>query len=165
MYSKLLQSNIDDFESLKWRLKFLVSMWICASSITFLEHAWVNSARVTVIIWANLYKTPTCLVDVQSTVNTTVKTLKSIRNDESFDLFWEKALTHAKRLDENEPTLPRQRPQPKFKQNYFGYGNDKEAVHTCPKVLYHKYYFEAFDMVINCIEDDFDQEDFKMDAL
>ena len=33
--------------------------------------------------------------------NATVETLKSIRNDERFDLFWEKVLTHAKRLDES----------------------------------------------------------------
>ena len=40
-----------------------------------------------------------------------------------------------------------------------------EAVHTCPKDLYRKHCFEAFDTVINCIEDRFDHKDFKMYAL
>ena len=104
-------------------------------------------------------------VDGRCTANATVETLKGIRNGKSFDLFWEKVLTHAKRLDVNEPTLPRQRSQPRSMQNYFGYGKGKEAVHTCPKDLYRKHYFEAFDTVINCIENRFDQEDFKMYAL
>ena len=75
-------------------------------------------------------------VDGRCTANATVETLKSIRNDESFDLFWEKVLTHAKRLDVNEPTLPRQRSQPRsMQEDYFGYGKGKEAFHTCPKDL------------------------------
>ena len=46
-------------------------------------------------------------VDGWFTANATVETLKSIINDESFALFWEKVLPYAKRLDVNEPTLPR----------------------------------------------------------
>ena len=41
----------------------------------------------------------------------------------------------------------------------------KEAVHTRPEDLYRKHCFEAFDTVINCIEDRFDHKDFKMYAL
>ena len=93
------------------------------------------------------------------------KHLKVLEMDESLDLFWEKALTHAKRLDVNDPTLPRQRSQPRAMQNYFGYGKGKEAVHTGPKDIHRKYYFEAFHTVINCITDRFDQENLKMDAL
>ena len=93
------------------------------------------------------------------------KTLESIRNDESFDLFWEKVLTHAKRLDMNEPTLPRKSSQPRSMQNYFGHGNGKEAVQTCPKNFYRKHCFEAFDTMINWIESRFDQEDLKMYAF
>ena len=65
----------------------------------------------------------------------------------SFDLFWEKMLTHAKRLNVNEPTLPRQRSQPRSMQDYFEYGKGKKAVHTCSKNLYRKHYFEVFDTV------------------
>ena len=96
-----------------------------------------------------------CVVYGWCTADASVETLKSIRNDESFAWFWEKVLTHAKRLDANEPTLPRQRSQPISMQDYFGYGKGKKVVHKCPKDLYHKHYFEAFDTMINCIEDCF----------
>ena len=105
------------------------------------------------------------VVDDWCTANATVETLKIIRNDESFDFFGKKTLTHAKRLDINKPTLCRQRSQPRAMQNYFGYGKGKEAVHTGPKDIHRKYYFEAFQTVINCITDRFDQENLKMDAL
>ena len=104
-------------------------------------------------------------VDGRCTTNATVETLKSIRDDESFDLFWEKVLTHAKILDVNKPTHPKRRSQPRSMQEWFGYGKGKEGVHTCRKDLYRKHYFEAFDTVINCIEDRLNQEDFKMYAL
>ena len=55
--------------------------------------------------------------------------------------------------------------QPRAMQNYFVYRKDKEAVPTCSKDLYHKFYFQASDTVINCIEDRFDEEDFKMHPL
>ena len=105
------------------------------------------------------------VINGRCTTNATVETLESIRNDDSFDLFWEKVLTHAKRSDMNEPILPRQRSQPRSMQDYFGHGKGKEVVHTCHKDLYRKHYFEAFDTVINCVEDHFDLEDFKMYAL
>ena len=87
-----------------------------------------------------------CAVDGLCTASDTVETLKSIRNDMRFDLFWEKVLTHAKRLDES--TLHWQRSKSRSIQDYFGYGKGKEAVHTCSKDFYCKHYFEAFDTVI-----------------
>ena len=35
------------------------------------------------------------VIDGRCTANATVETLKSIRNDERFDLFWKNPLTHA----------------------------------------------------------------------
>ena len=75
-------------------------------------------------------------VNGRCTANATVETLKSIRNDESFDIFWEKVLTHPKRLDVNETNLPGQRSQPRSMQDYFEHVKDKEVIHTCPKDLY-----------------------------
>ena len=74
-------------------------------------------------------------------------------------------MTLAKRLDVNKPILPRQRSSPRSMQDYFRFKKARDAVHTCPKDLYHKHYFEAFDTVISCIDDRFDQEDFKMYTL
>ena len=43
----------------------------------------------------------------------TVKTLMSIRSEESFQYFWEKALSHAQTLNVSDPQLPRKRKIPK----------------------------------------------------
>ena len=37
----------------------------------------------------------------------TITTLKSLRNNASFDLYWKKTIAAASNLDVNEPTLPR----------------------------------------------------------
>ena len=55
-------------------LKFMASMWICARSITYLKHTWVNSNLSDVDGWC--------------AANAIVEALKSIRNDENFELFW-----------------------------------------------------------------------------
>ena len=78
----------------------------------------------------SLQNTNLCAVDGWCIANATVETLKSIINDESFDLFWEKVLEHAKRLNVNKLTLPRQRSQPRTMQDYFWYGKGKEVVHA-----------------------------------
>ena len=61
--------------------------------------------------------------------------------------------------------IPKERSQPTSLREYFGYGKDKVANHETLKDLYQKHYFEAFYTVINCIEDQFNQEDFKMYAM
>ena len=72
-------------------------------------------------------------VDGRCTANATVETPKSIRNDETWWVFWEKLLAHDNGLEVNKPSLPRQRSQPRSIQDYFGYGKGKEAVCICPK--------------------------------
>ena len=104
-------------------------------------------------------------VDGRAIALSTVKTLKTLRHDGKFDLFWEKVTTHQKRLQAGEPKLPRNRRQPKTMTDYFGYGNGAETMYTCPKDYYRKQYYEAVDAAINCIEDRFDQEDFQMYGL
>ena len=55
--------------------------------------------------------------------------LKSIRNDESFDIVWEKVISNAKAL----------------------------AVTDTPKTHYRLSYYEDFDIIINCTEGRFNQ--------
>ena len=107
-----------------------------------------------------LQKQDLSAVDGRHIARATVKTLQGIRSDKDFDLFWEKILTHAKRLGVCDPTLPRKRSQPKSLKDYFGFGSSKETEYSCPKDLYRKHYFESFDTVINCFENRFEQEDF-----
>ena len=90
--------------------------------------------------------------------------MTSIRAEEDFDLFWENVIKHGERLEADKPALPRKRRQPKTMTDYFGYGTGDETVYSCPKDYYRRQYFEAFDNVINCIEERFDQEDFQMYA-
>ena len=59
-------------------------------------------------------------VDGRNIASATVKTLKSIRTDESFDLFWDKVPKHVERLGVSEPKLPRRKTQPKSLTDYFG---------------------------------------------
>ena len=103
--------------------------------------------------------------DGRCVADATVKTLKTIRDDNSFDLFWEKVLKHAQRLGVDDPKLPRRRNQPKNLTDYFGYGTAEEVQHATTKDMYRKHYFEAFDMVVNCIEERFEQQDYQTYSL
>ena len=51
--------------------------------------------------------------EAQELAEMTVKTLISIRNDESFKLFWQRVLQESKSRGVNEPQLPRKRRAPK----------------------------------------------------
>ena len=81
----------------------------------------------------------------------TVVTLQSIRNDESFNNFWEKVNSKVNSLasknDINEPILPRRRKRP----GRFEEGQGPYAFDQTPKDMYRKIYFEAFDLLIQCI--------------
>ena len=103
-------------------------------------------------------------VDGHRTATATVNNLRNIRSEGGFNMFWDKILIHANRLDVDKPKLPRRKAPPKSLESYSGYGKGSEAVHDSPKDLYRKHYFEALDAVINCIDDRFEQEDFKIYA-
>ena len=51
----------------------------------------------------------------QRVADMTKRTLHGIRDDQSFDLFWEKVSTMASDVDVNDPVLPRKRKVPKLK--------------------------------------------------
>ena len=89
----------------------------------------------------------------QSIASMTVDVLKSIRNDDSFVAFWENKLMKAKEFDIGEPLLPRKRRQPQLYEDSSSSAFHLDtAEHHC-KVIY----FEALDLVVNCIERRFDQ--------
>ena len=88
----------------------------------------------------------------------TIQTIKLVCSDEAFDLFWEKLYDTAKSLDISGPQLPRQRKQPKRYDDGLSAGD----FHQNPKDYYRQYYFEAIDLIINCIQDRFDQPGYKI---
>ena len=95
----------------------------------------------------------------------TVKTLKNMRNDRDFKLFYEKIKTSTSKIDE-VPMLPRKRKKPNYSILQYVEGNPKptgEAYH--PENAYDHFkqiYFEALDAIVNTINDRFDQPAFEL---
>lgn len=94
----------------------------------------------------------------QALASMTVTTLQKLRNQDSFDLFWNKLNDSASKADVNEPSLPRRRKAPKR----FQIGHGEPEFPTSVADLYRQHYYEALDLIINCIKDRFDQPGYKV---
>lgn len=94
----------------------------------------------------------------QEVATLSVKTLQKIRNDEAFSLFWAKVLRLISELDVSEPSLPRRRKHPRRYEE----GDAEPEFSETVEDLYRKAYFEALDLVIECIKDRFDQPGYKI---
>ncbi len=93
----------------------------------------------------------------QAVVSLTLATLKSLRNDSSFDLFWKRTCTAGENLDINDPTLPLCRKIPRRL--------DDRSEQSFPQTVEQHYrigYFEALDLTIVCVSDRFDQPGYEM---
>ena len=89
----------------------------------------------------------------------TVRTLLKDRNEDSFDLFWNHTLMWQTKMDVNDPVLPHKRKTPtRFEQG----PSVTYAFFESPKDFYRQKYYDAYDFVINAIQDRFDQKDFKV---
>ena len=86
----------------------------------------------------------------------TVSTLRSLRNDASFDLFWQKITASAENLKIDHPALPRRRKAPRR----FDDGPAPILQETVGH-YFREIYFEAFDLTTSCIEDRFIQPGYK----
>ena len=82
----------------------------------------------------------------------TIGTLKSIRSDDSFDLFWQK-VNKASELDIGEPELPRHHRLPQRLDD----GISADDFHDDPKSFYKQQHYEALDLIVSCIDDKFNQ--------
>ena len=94
----------------------------------------------------------------QELARMTVQTLESLRNDRMFDIFWAKVNQFTSTHEVNEARLPRQRKRPKRYEE----GTSSGDFHETPKQYYQQYYFEAIDLIVNCIQDRFDQPGYKV---
>lgn len=74
--------------------------------------------------------------------------LREMRNEDSFDTFWESLNRKLDDLDVSEPKLPRCRKMPKR----FETGNAPPEFATSEKELYRQMYYEALDLVVNCVK-------------
>lgn len=87
-----------------------------------------------------------------------LSSLSEMRKEESFNTFWESLNNKLDDLDVNEPTLPRRRKMPKR----FETGNAPPEFAASEKDLYRQQYFEALDLVVNCVKDRFDQPGYQV---
>ena len=88
----------------------------------------------------------------------TIGTLKSVRSDNSFDLFWQKVNSKASELDIGEPVLPRRRRLPRRLDDGLSAGD----FHHDPKSFYKQQYYEALDLIVGCIDDRFNQPGYRI---
>ena len=90
----------------------------------------------------------------------TVMVLRSLRTEDNFELFCKTVTNFAKQHDAGQASLPRKRKAPS--KIIFG-----KAPHEDPQAPADNYrvkFFEVLDLVINCIEDRFNQKDYRMYA-
>ena len=90
--------------------------------------------------------------------NRYIVTLQSMRSAECFDLFWKTLIKKTEHLNVDEPVLPRKRKVPRRIEIGEGTGD----FHTTVVDHYRVIYFEAMDLIIQCIDDRFDQPGYKM---
>ena len=87
-----------------------------------------------------------------------IDTLCSLRTEESYNLFWEKAATVATSVDVGEPEVPRQRKMPKRYDDGLATG----IFHDSPKLYYRQLYYEAIDNIVNGLRNRFEQPGYKV---
>ena len=89
----------------------------------------------------------------QELARLTVATLQTLRNDESYELFWKQLEIERSSFEVEEPTVPR-------KSKVLRRIHDEESVgnyYDSPKDHFRVHYFEALDLATNCIKSRFDQ--------
>jgi len=106
-----------------------------------------------------LQKSDISAAEGQNVAGLVVKTLQSIRSDDSVKLFWDKTNMKAKDLGVMEPCLQRQRKTPRRLDD--GAASSHSFPTTCED-YYWRIYFEAIDLIVNCINDRFDQPGYKI---
>jgi len=86
----------------------------------------------------------------------TVETIKLLRSEEPFDLFWLKVNQRANNFMIGGPHMPHLHKRPRRFDD-----KSKGDRHENPKSLY-RHYYEAIDLIINCIEGRFNQPGYRM---
>lgn len=94
----------------------------------------------------------------QEVAEIVVQTLQKMRTDECFHLFWLKVTKQADDLHLPEPQLPRRRKVPRR----FAVGDAEPEHPATPHDHYKRIYFEALDLIINCIKSRFDQPGYRV---
>ena len=88
----------------------------------------------------------------------TLQVLKSIRQADKFDLFYQRVLVDQKRFKVNPPTLPRKRRAPRRIE----IGSSDGDHHSSPYDFFRMVYYEALDLATTSITERFDQPGYKV---
>ena len=88
----------------------------------------------------------------------TLQVLKSIRQADKFDLFYQRVLVDQKHFEVNLPTLPRKRRAP----CRFEIGSSDGDHHRSPCDFFRMVYYEALDLATTSITERFDQPGYKV---
>lgn len=94
--------------------------------------------------------------DARACAKLTVSTLRGLRTNNSFKLFWANVLDHQTWLEVSEPKLPRKRKAPAR----IAEGSEPHH-HTTPESKYWQEFFAVIDLVTNCIEQRFNQPGYR----
>ena len=122
--------------------------------------------RITDNLSKTLQGTQHTAVEAQKNARDSVATLQSIRDDAHFSLFYAKVEKFSKEHDVGGPKLSRKRnpSQKTIESCYMESGTSTPHHPLTPEDDYRQKYFECVDLIIQCINDRFDQEDFRMYA-
>ena len=113
-----------------------------------------------------LQKTKMSAVSGQRVANLTKQVLQMMQNNECFKSFFDTVVTTSKKHPSiSEPALPRQKRAPRR----FEIGTGPPSYPTTPQEHYRRIYFEAIDLMVNAIDNRFNQASFdvyaKMESL
>lgn len=97
----------------------------------------------------------------QQRVSEVLAVLEKTRSNELFELFWERVLVWKSQLGVSDPKLPRKRKMPDYFNKVSDGPPETYHFHDTAKDRYRHVYFETFDLVINYIQQRFDQPDYK----
>ena len=81
-----------------------------------------------------------------------------MRSDDQFEHFWDLVILKVKQLDVNEPQLPRQRKC----SSWYDDGSTSGDFPATPKAYFKPAYFDAIDLITNCVQERFDQPGYQI---
>ena len=94
--------------------------------------------------------------EAQQITKVCLSTLKGMREEASFHIFFKKARASAQKLEVNDPKLPRKRKVPSRYED----GEAPAEFASTVEEHYRQIFYQTIDMVTNCIRDRFQQRDY-----
>ena len=94
----------------------------------------------------------------QSVAKLSLQTLTTLRTEGAFALFWSTTIRKTENLDVSDPVLPRKRRAPRDREIGTGDSAFAESVQD----HYRRIYYEALDLIVNCITSRFQQTGYKV---